>query len=254
MTKRAKPIVGIPCDHRMIGLHPFHAVGEKYVVAARDGAGALPVLLPVLETPIEIDEIAETVDGLLLTGSPSNVAPRLYGGAAPRSGVLQDERRDATTVPLIKEIVERGVPVLALCRGFQELNVAYGGTLHQHVEEVPGRFDHREDKNQPLDVQYAPVHDVHLTPGGRLEMLAGTRTIKVNSLHGQGIDKVGPGLAVEAVAPDGQVEAVRVREAKGFALGVQWHPEWRFRDNPFSSALFAAFGAAMRARRHAASR
>jgi putative glutamine amidotransferase len=233
----------------MIGAHPFHAVGEKYIVAVRDGARALPVLIPVLESAIEADEIVDTVDGILLTGSPSNVAPRLYGGSAPRAGVLQDERRDATTLPLIKRIVERGVPLLALCRGFQELNVAYGGTLYQHVEEVPGRIDHREDKNQPLDVQYGPAHDVHLTPGGRLEMLAGTRTIKVNSLHSQGIEKLGGGLAVEAVAPDGQIEAVRVREAQSFALGVQWHPEWRFWESDFSKALFAAFGAAMQTRR-----
>jgi putative glutamine amidotransferase len=246
---RAKPIVGIPCDHRMIGAHHFHVVGEKYIVAVREGAGALPVLLPVLETPIEINEIVETVDGILLTGSPSNVTPKAYGGAAPRAGVLQDERRDATTLPLIKRIVECGVPLLALCRGFQELNVAYGGTLYQHVEEVPGRFDHREDKNQPLDVQYAPIHDVHLTPGGRLEMLAGMRTLKVNSLHSQGIEKLGAGLAVEAVSPDKQIEAVAVRGAKSFAIGVQWHPEWRFWENDFSKALFAAFGAAMQARR-----
>lgn len=243
-----KPIVGIPCDHRIIGAHPFHAVGEKYIVAVRDAAGALPVLLPVLETPIDIDEIVETVDGILLTGSPSNVAPQLYGGPAPREGVLQDARRDATTLPLIKRIVERNVPLLAVCRGFQELNVAFGGTLHQHVQEVPGRFDHREDKNQPLDVQYGPIHDVHLTPGGRLEMLAGTSTIKVNSLHSQGVDKLGAGLAVEGVAPDGQIEAVRVRDAKGFAFGVQWHPEWRFWESDFSKALFAAFGAATKAR------
>ena len=249
-----KPIVGIPCDLRVIGAHPFHAVGEKYIVAVRDGAGALPVLLPVLEDPIDIDEIVETVDGLLLTGSPSNVAPKHYGGPSPRTGVLQDERRDATTLPLIKRIVERGVPLLALCRGFQELNVAYGGTLHQHVEEVPGRIDHREDKNQPLDVQYAPVHDVHLTPGGRLEMLAGTGTIKVNSLHSQGIDRLAGGLAVEAVAGDGQIEAVRVREAASFALGMQWHPEWRFWESDFSKALFVAFGAAMRVRREARER
>ena len=246
---RAKPLVGIPCDLRMIGQHPFHAVGEKYIVAVRDGAGALPVLIPVLENAIEADEIVDTVDGILLTGSPSNVAPKLYGGPNPRAGVLQDERRDATTLPLIKRIVERGVPLLALCRGFQELNVAYGGTLFQHVEEVPGRSDHREDKNQPLDVQYGAVHDVHLTPGGRLEMLAGTRTIKVNSLHSQGIDRLGSGLAVEAVAPDGQIEAVRVREAQSFAFGVQWHPEWRFWESDFSKALFAAFGAAIQTRR-----
>ena len=248
MTRRPKkPLVGIPCDHRIIGPHPFHAVGEKYIVAARDGADAIPVLIPVLERPIEIEEILDTVDGVLLTGSPSNVAPKLYGGAAPREGVLQDARRDATTLPLIKHIVARGLPLLALCRGFQELNVGYGGTLFQHLEEQPGRFDHREDKHAPLDVQYAPVHDVHLTPGGRLEAIAGLPAIKVNSLHGQGVDKVGDGLAVEAVAPDGTVEGLRVRNASTFALGVQWHPEWRFWENDFSKALFAAFGQALRA-------
>jgi putative glutamine amidotransferase len=247
MTARPrKPIVGIPCDHRIIGPHPFHAVGEKYIVAARDGAHAIPLLIPVLERPIDIDEVLDTVDGILLTGSPSNVAPKQYGGPPPRDGVLQDERRDATTLPLIKHIVDRGVPLLAVCRGFQELNVAYGGTLHQHVEEVPGRFDHREDKHQSLDVQYAPVHDVHLTPGGRLEAIAGQSTIKVNSLHGQGVDRVGEGLTVEAVAADGTVEGLRVRNAKSFALAVQWHPEWRFWENDFSKALFAAFGRALR--------
>jgi putative glutamine amidotransferase len=248
MTRKpGKPIVGIPCDHRMIGPHPFHAVGEKYIVAVRDGARAIPLLIPVLERPIDIDEILDTVDGVLLTGSPSNVAPNLYGGPAPRDGVLQDARRDATTLPLIKHIVARGLPLLAVCRGFQELNVAYGGTLYQHVEEVPGRIDHREDKHQPLELQYAPVHDVHLTPGGRLEAIAGSATIKVNSLHSQGVNRVGEGLAVEAVAPDGTVEGLRVQGAKNFALAVQWHPEWRFWENDFSKALFAAFGDALRA-------
>jgi len=247
MTRRPKkPLVGIPCDHRMMGLHPFHAVGEKYIVAIRDGADAIPILIPVLEKPIDIEEILDTVDGILLTGSPSNVAPNLYGGPAPREGVLQDARRDATTLPLIRHIVDRGLPLLAICRGFQEFNVAYGGTLFQHVEEQPGRIDHREDKDEPLDVQYAPTHDVYLTPGGRLEAIAGMGTIKVNSLHGQGVDKVGEGLAIEAVAPDGQIEGLRVRNAQNFALAVQWHPEWRFWENDSSKALFAAFGQAMR--------
>ena len=239
-----KPIVGIPCDHRMIGPHPFHAVGEKYIVAIRDGAGAIPLLIPVLDKPIDLEEILGTVDGILLTGSPSNVAPKIYGGPSPREGVLQDERRDATTLPLIRAIVDHGTPLLAICRGFQELNVAFGGTLHQHVEEVPGRMDHREDKTAPLDVQYAPIHDVTLS--GTLERIAGMNRIKVNSLHGQGIDRLGPALTAEAVAPDGQIEGIRVTGAKSFALGVQWHPEWRFWENDFSKALFAAFGEALR--------
>ncbi|MFM9862287.1 MAG: gamma-glutamyl-gamma-aminobutyrate hydrolase family protein [Micropepsaceae bacterium] len=241
---RKKPIVGIPCDHRMIGPHPFHAVGEKYIVAVADGANAIPLLIPVLDTPIDLEEILDTVDGILLTGSPSNVAPKRYGGVAPREGVLQDERRDATTLPLIRAIVDYGTPLLAVCRGFQELNVAYGGTLHQHVEEVPGRFDHREDKTAPLDVQYAPAHDVKLS--GTLEDIFGRPLIRVNSLHGQGIDRLGDGLVAEAIAPDGQIEGIRVADAKAFALGVQWHPEWSFWESVFSKALFAAFGEAMR--------
>lgn len=248
MTPRKVPIVGIPCDHRMIGPHPFHAVGEKYIVAVRDGAAALPVLLPVLESPIAVEEVLDTVDGIFLTGSPSNVAPKRYGGPAPRDGVLQDERRDATTLPLIQHAVERGIPFFAVCRGFQELNVAYGGTLHQHVQEIPGRMDHREDKNQPLEVQYAPAHDVNLTPGGRLAAIAGRTVVKVNSLHNQGVDRLAKGLIVEATAPDGQIEAVRVEGAKTFALGVQWHPEWRFWENEFSKALFQAFGKALKER------
>jgi len=241
-----KPVVGIPCDHRMIGPHPFHAVGEKYIAAVRDGAGAIPLLIPVLENPIALEEILTVVDGIFLTGSPSNVAPSNYGGPAPREGVLQDQRRDVTTLPLIRQIVEAGKPLFAVCRGFQEFNVAYGGTLHQHVQEVPGRFDHREDKNAALDVQYAPAHDVELTRGGLLERIAGTRSVKVNSLHAQGVDRLADGLVVEAVAADGTVEAIRVANARTFALGVQWHPEWKFRENAFSTGLFEAFGQSLR--------
>jgi putative glutamine amidotransferase len=239
------PVIGIPCDHRMLGLHPFHAAGEKYVFAVSKGAGAIPFLIPVLETPIDVEHVLDRLDGIMLTGSPSNVAPWRYAGAKPREGVLQDERRDATTLPLIKAAVGRGLPLLAICRGFQEMNVAYGGTLFQHVEEVPGRIDHREDKTAPLDVQYAPVHDVHLTDRGVLRRIAGGMSvIKVNSLHGQGVDRLADGLIAEAVAPDGQVEGVSVKGATGFAIGVQWHPEWKFWDDPFSTALFAAFGSA----------
>jgi putative glutamine amidotransferase len=241
-----KPVVGIPCDHRVIGPHPFHAVGEKYIVAVRDGAGAIPLLIPVLESPIDLDEILPVIDGIFLTGSPSNVAPTNYGGPAPREGVLQDRRRDSTALPLIRRIVDAGKPLFAVCRGFQEFNVAYGGTLHQHVQEVPGRFDHREDKNMPLDVQYALAHDVELTRDGLLERIAGTRSVRVNSLHAQGVDRLADGLVVEAVAPDGTIEAFRVADAKSFALGVQWHPEWKFRENAFSKGLFEAFGQSLR--------
>ncbi len=240
------PIVGFSCDRRMVGPHPFHMVGEKYITAVREGANALPLLIPVLEPALPPGEILAAVDGLLFTGSPSNVAPKLYGGPAPREGVLQDEHRDGTTLPLLNAAIEMGKPVLCICRGFQELNVALGGTLYQHVEEVPGRRDHREDKDAPLEVQYGPAHDVEVQEGGLLAGLISERRFAVNSLHSQGIDRLAPGLRAEAIAPDGQIEAVSLPGAKGFLFAVQWHPEWAFRGNPVSVAIFAAFGAALR--------
>ena len=237
-------IVGIPCDHRMVGKHAFHMVGEKYITAVRDGAGALPLLIPVLPNAIPADEILASVDGLFFTGSPSNVAPRFYNGDAPRDGVLQDEFRDTTTLPLLKAAIAAGKPVLAVCRGFQELNVALGGTLYQHIQEVPGRRDHREDNSAPLDVQYGPAHDVTVE-GGLLSRIVREKTFKVNSLHSQGIDRLAPGLHADAIAPDGQIEAVSMPDAKGFLFAVQWHPEWKWVENPQSRAIFAAFGEAV---------
>ena len=180
----------------------------------------------------------------LFTGSPSNVEPHLYEGAPSAPGTLHDPARDATTLPLIRKAVRAGVPVFGICRGFQEMNVAFGGTLHQRLHEVPGHLDHRDDETQPLEVQYGPAHDVTLEPGGVLRALALSDTIQVNSLHNQGIDRLGAELAVEARAPDGVIEAFRVRDAQRFALAVQWHPEWKVMSNPFSRALFAAFGQA----------
>ena len=245
MTTRL-PVVGIPCDYRMSGRHPMHMVGEKYIAAVREGSNALPLLIPVLDPPLEVSEILARVDGLLLTGSPSNVAPRYYGGPEPRDGVLQDERRDATALDLVKAAVANGVPTFSVCRGFQELNVAFGGTLHQHVQEVGGRADHREDKTAPLDVQYGPAHEVAVKGGGLLAKIIREPTFKVNSLHSQGIDRLAPLLHADAVSPDGQIEAVSMPSAKAFLLGVQWHPEWRWSENPVSREIFAAFGDALR--------
>jgi putative glutamine amidotransferase len=241
-------IVGIPCDHRMIGQHPFHAVGQKYIVAVKEGAHALPLLIPVLAEPLSPDDILASVDGILFTGSPSNVAPMHYGGPAPRGGTMLDENRDRLTLPLMRAAAERGTPILCLCRGFQEMNVAFGGTLHQHLHEVEGRADHREDYSAPLEVQYGPRHEVRVLPGGVLARLGVPETFKVNSLHSQGIDRLAPGLRAEAKAPDSTIEAISRDGA--FALGVQWHPEWRFWDNPVSRAILSAFGEAAAA--HAA--
>jgi putative glutamine amidotransferase len=206
------------------------------------------LLIPVLETPLDVAQILAHVDGIFFPGSPSNVEPAWYAGSPSVPGTLHDPHRDATTLSLIPRAIETGVPVFGVCRGFQEMNVAMGGTLHQRVHEVQGFNDHREDKEQPLDVQYAPAHDVVLEPGGMLSKLAGADRVTVNSLHGQGVDRLGPDLAVEARAPDGLIEAFRVKHAANFALAVQWHPEWKVMSNPFSQALFAEFGRAARQR------
>jgi putative glutamine amidotransferase len=244
----ARPLIGIPADRRMLGLHPYHVVGDKYARAVLDAAGGLPLLIPALAEELGLDELLARLDGVMFTGSHSNVDPRHYSGPPSDPGTLHDPARDATTLPLIRKAVESGVPVLGICRGFQEMNVAFGGTLHQKVHEVEGRHDHREDTSLELDVQYGPAHEVVLERGGSLQALTGQDRIQVNSLHSQGVDRLGPGLAVEARALDGLVEAFRVEHAKAFAVAVQWHPEWKAMSNPFSRALFAAFGAAARQR------
>jgi putative glutamine amidotransferase len=245
------PLVGLPTDHKQIGAHPFLAVGEKYVRAVVDGAGALPVLLPTLQPALPLRELLGHVDGILLTGSPSNVEPHHYSDEPSYPGNLLDPHRDATTLALVPLALEMGVPLLAVCRGFQEVNVAFGGSLHQKVHEQPGLMDHRENPGQPLEVQYAPAHAVTFSPGGLLARIAGVPSVRVNSLHGQGVARLGRGLKVEAVAPDGLVEAFR-HEGAGFLVGVQWHPEWRVTENPFYLGLFKAFGEACRM--HAARR
>ena len=242
------PLIGIPADRRLHGKHYFHMVGEKYIEAVAAGARAMPVLVPALGSDLDLPSLLESLDGLLLTGSASNVEPHHYGGPASEPGTLHDPDRDATTLPLIPQAVATGIPVLAICRGFQEMNVAYGGTLFQRVHEVAGFRDHREDESASLEVQSGPAHEVLLEPGGALRAMADRDRLQVNSLHWQGIDALGGGLAVEARAPDGLIEAFRVSRVPGFALALQWHPEWQFAHNPFSSALFAAFGAAARAR------
>jgi putative glutamine amidotransferase len=242
------PLIGIPADRRLYGKHYFHMVGEKYIEAVAVGAAATPVLIPALGSELDLPSLLAACDGLLFTGSASNVEPHHYGGPASEPGTLHDPNRDATTLPLIPRAVAAGLPVLAICRGFQEMNVAYGGTLHQRLHEIGGHLDHREDESAPLEVQYGPAHEVLLEPGGQLRAIAGEDRLQVNSLHWQGIETLGGNLTVEARAPDGVIEAFRVADSAAFALGLQWHPEWQFEQNPFSRALFAAFGEASRRR------
>jgi putative glutamine amidotransferase len=240
------PVCGIVTDRRLVDGMATHQANDEYVTAIRDGAGLLPLLIPATDAPLAVDAVLDAVDALLFTGAPSNVAPGLYGGADPRPGTELDDARDATTLPLLRAAITRGMPVLAICRGFQELNVALGGTLHQHVHEIAGRLDHREPSGVSQDEEYAPAHAIALVPDGMLARLSGMIGAMVNSLHHQGVDRLAPGLKVEAVAPDGQIEAVSLPDAPGFVLGVQWHPEWRWAEDPLSRAIFRSFGAAVR--------
>jgi putative glutamine amidotransferase len=230
----------------MIGPHPFHMQGEKYLAAVAHGAGGDPVGLPCLGEGFDVLNLLPSLDGLLMTGSPSNVEPHHYLGPASREGTLHDEARDSSALALIPAAIGAGLPLLAICRGLQELNVAFGGTLHQEVHSVPGLLMHREDKGAPLEVQYGPSHEVRFAAGGMLERITGQTTARVNSLHAQGIDRPGTGLVVEARAEDGLIEAVTVADAPGFVLAVQWHPEWRVRENPVYLSIFQAFGDACR--------
>jgi putative glutamine amidotransferase len=240
------PLVGLPADSKPIGLHRYQAVGEKYIRAVVEGAGAMPLLIPSLAPPLDLEGLLDSLDGLLLTGAYSNIEPHHYEGGPSYPGNLHDPGRDATALSLVRLAIEQKVPLLAVCRGLQEVNVALGGTLHQKVHEVAGFQDHREDLDEPLDTQYAPVHPVALS--GSLRDIAGADSALVNSLHGQGVARVGRGLRVEATAPDGLVEALRLDDAGRFVLAVQWHPEWKVADNPFYLGIFQAFGAACRAR------
>lgn len=240
------PLVGLPSDSKPIGLHRYQAVGEKYVRAVVQGAGAIPVLIPSLSPPLPLRDVLEGLDGLLLTGSYTNIEPHHYAGGPSYEGNLHDPARDASVLSIVPLAIELGVPVLAVCRGFQEVNVALGGSLFQKVHEQPGKHDHREDLEAPLDVQYGPGHEVLLA--GSLATMAGSDRAMVNSLHGQGVDRLADGLVVEAVARDGLVEGLRLARADRFLLAVQWHPEWKLAENPFYMEIFRAFGDACRAR------
>lgn len=245
------PLIGIPAGVKLQDSFAVHTVSEKYLTAVVDGTGGLPVIVPALGAErMDMKDLARRLDGLLLTGGLSNVEPHRYGGGPSRPDTPHDRARDATTLPLIRACLEEGVPVFAICRGLQELNVALGGTLHQHVHEVDGKHDHRSDKSKPWTERYGHAHPVTLTPGGFLARALGAAEAQVNSLHGQGIDRLAPGLAVEATAPDGLIEAVRV-EGHAFAIGVQWHAEYPNLADPVSKALFEGFAKAARTRAEA---
>ncbi len=251
MLVSSKPLVGLPACLRELDGLPFHTIGDKYVRAVAVASKAMPVMIPSLEELTDTEAVLSRLDGLVMTGSPSNVHPELYGDEENEEAAPFDRPRDATTFPLIEAAIELGVPLFCICRGHQELNVARGGTLFPRVHELPDRMDHRSPKDPDMDLNYAPRHGLELTPGGLLHRLWGQTEAEVNSLHWQAVRELGRGLEVEATAPDGTIEAVSLPEAPGFVLSVQWHPEYKVWDCALSMTLFEAFGHAVHRRAEA---
>ncbi len=246
-TSSHLPRVVIPCCRWWLKESQFfHLVGEKYIQAVRGGVGAQPLLLPALGEDNELEAILELADGILFTGSPSNIEPHHYG-AEPIANDFNDSARDATTLPLLRAAIAAGVPILGICRGFQEMNVALGGTLYQKVHEQPNMLDHREQGEDKAQ-QYGFAHSIRFESDSILGAWYGADEAEVNSLHGQGVRELAPSLVAEARAPDGLIEAFRVRDAKNFAMAVQWHPEWQYQENRLSQTLFSAFARACQQR------
>ncbi|MGC3872009.1 gamma-glutamyl-gamma-aminobutyrate hydrolase family protein [Halomonas sp. GXIMD04776] len=240
---KSRPMVGVIACRRQVEGHPSHIVTDKYLRALHD-YGVMPVMLPVWEDGVDTS-VLDRLDGLMLTGSYTNVEPQRYGAERIPENTRDDRDRDALAMALIPAVIERGLPLLGICRGFQEINVAMGGTLYQAVQKVPGMLDHREPEGDKANY-YAPAHELLIEPGGVLAGLYDQQTAKVNSLHQQGVEQLGKGLRVEGRAPDGLVEAFSVENAKGFTLAVQWHPEWRPQESPINDALFRGFAEACR--------
>jgi putative glutamine amidotransferase len=243
------PVIGIPSCVRHLEGRPFHGVGERYVEAVITAMGAIPLLIPAIGLRTDMLPVLDHIDALLVPGSQSMVCPSHYGSQRGYYDHLYDEKRDATALPLIREAVRRGMPLLCICRGLQEMNVAFGGTLHQNLGDLPGALQHC-DKGFDVspEIRFGSAHTVRLRKDGYLARLSPLgEEFWVNSLHSQAICDLAPALVEEAVAADGIVEAVRVKDTSGFAIGIQWHPEWRAADNPFSRVLFEAFVKAARA-------
>ena len=241
-----KPLIGTTCERIHADGYYWHRVEEHYPLAIIEASGGIPVLIPSLANRLDHRALLQRIDGLLLTGGASNIEPEFYGRESEQPHSPRDRLRDETTLALIRDAIAMGIPVFGICRGLQEMNVALGGTLHQRVHRVAGKFDHREDSAAPIEQQYSLAHLVSLQAGGMLATLSETSDVEVNSVHGQGIDQLAPGLRIEALAPDGLIEAVSLPSAAVFTCAVQWHPEWFAQTTPFCRALLASFGEACR--------
>ncbi len=243
-----KPLIGISCCIKPFGQYAMrsHGASDTYVRAVDQVVEGVPVLVPANGDAADIDTLLSRLDGIILTGSRSNVQPGLYGGPPHQEGTPEDAARDAVTMRLIRAAIATGVPVLAICRGLQELNVALGGTLHQRLQDLPGRLDHSTPLHPDARIRQGKAHSLRVVPGSWLHQVAQSEDIAINSLHNQGIDRLAPGLLVEGVAPDGTVEAIRHASARSFCVGVQWHPEYDFGTDRVSHGIFAKFGAAVR--------
>lgn len=247
-----RPLVAVPTDVKIFDGYFWNATPRQYLEAAVAGAQVSPIMVPSFGDRVDLERILDSVDGLMVTGSKSNVHPSLYGEEATEENGPYDPDRDATTLPMIRWAIERGIPLLAICRGIQELNVALGGTLATEIQERPGSLDHRAPASDVQEERFAIRQSLSIKPDSCLAGIFGAGEIKVNSLHRQAIDRLGPKLQVEAVAEDGTIEAVSVRNSKAFAVGVQWHPEYWIHSDNESKKIFAAFGEAVR--QHEASR
>jgi putative glutamine amidotransferase len=252
MTK-IRPLVGLPADTYEKDGFLYHSLGDKYVRALTDVADVETVMIPNSIDADNLDGLLNHFDGVLMTGAVSNVHPPHYGEAPSPDHEPYDHHRDAITLQLIRRVIDRGIPLFCICRGFQELNVAMGGSLETELQRGKGRLDHRAPKSDDINIRYAPQHAINITKGGLLHHILGRQETQVNSIHRQGIKTIGKGLNIEATAPDGVVEAISVQGAKAFAFATQWHPEFKAAENPDSVKLFSAFGDAVRAHRRARS-
>jgi putative glutamine amidotransferase len=250
--KPSRPVVGVPASVTEVGDNKIvvHQTGKRYVDVVAKHAGVTPIALPSLGDDNDVEGLVHSLDGLYLTGGRANIEPHHYEGPPFPDDEIRDPHRDALVLPLIRACVEEGVPVFGSCRGIQEINVALGGSLHYRIHEVDGYNDHRMPREGTMEEKFAERHDIHLTEGGLFAKLIGKTTIRVNSLHGQGIDRLGKGLFVEAVAPDGVIEGISLPGAKALTIGAQWHVEWNTDGHLLSNALHKAFGDAAR-KRHA---